>query len=188
MKQTFAPQVEVFNLLLVTSENGGRKLYVVHCEDCARRRDPGLADVVVLEQYRVEELMNIYDSFVLVRAPPPPSLPTHAANRVSPPLLRPPPPGDGPPLPHLLSRNQNSCRRGQTDSWLVFVCFFFFPTIQIVCPYRWKPVVLAGRCCRLQFFRRVLFCVLNFLGDFPEFTSAWILYHIGLVFRKQSKY
>uniref|UniRef100_H3CNI6 Lysine-specific demethylase 6B n=1 Tax=Tetraodon nigroviridis TaxID=99883 RepID=H3CNI6_TETNG len=60
--------VEVFDLLLVTSENGGRKLYVVHCEDCARRRDPGLADVVVLEQYRVEELMSIYDSFALVSA------------------------------------------------------------------------------------------------------------------------
>lgn len=70
-------QVEVFDLLLVTSENGGRKLYVVHCEDCARNRDPGLADVVVLEQYRVEELMNIYDSFVLVSVPAPPlPLPT----------------------------------------------------------------------------------------------------------------
>lgn len=65
---TFSVQVEVFDLLLVTSENGGRKLYVVHCEDCARRRDPGLADVVVLEQYRVEELMSIYDSFALVSA------------------------------------------------------------------------------------------------------------------------
>lgn len=61
-------QVEVFDLLFVTGENGGRKLYVVHCEDCARGRDPGLADVVVLEQYRVEELMTIYDSFVPVSA------------------------------------------------------------------------------------------------------------------------
>lgn len=78
-------QVEVFDLLLVTSENGGRKLYVVHCEDCARRRDPGLADVVVLEQYRVEELMTIYDSFVLVSAAfPPPSRPRPArADRFS---------------------------------------------------------------------------------------------------------
>lgn len=67
-------QVEVFDLLFVTGENGGRKLYVVHCEDCARRRDPGLADVVVLEQYRVEELMSIYDSFVLVSAAFPPSV------------------------------------------------------------------------------------------------------------------
>lgn len=59
-------QVEVFNLLLVTSENNSRKLYVVHCEDCARQRNPSLTNVVVLEQYRMEELMNIYDSFSLV--------------------------------------------------------------------------------------------------------------------------
>ncbi|TNM93534.1 hypothetical protein fugu_001710 [Takifugu bimaculatus] len=58
--------VEVFNLLLVTSENNSRKLYVVHCEDCARQRNPSLTNVVVLEQYRTEELMNIYDSFSLV--------------------------------------------------------------------------------------------------------------------------
>eukprot|EP00066_Takifugu_rubripes_P015627 XP_011604893.1 PREDICTED: lysine-specific demethylase 6B [Takifugu rubripes] len=57
--------VEVFNLLLVTSENNSRKLYVVHCEDCARQRNPSLTNVVVLEQYRTEELMNIYDSFSL---------------------------------------------------------------------------------------------------------------------------
>lgn len=77
--------MEVFDLLLVTSENGGRKLYVVHCEDCARRRDPGLADVVVLEQYRVEELMSIYDSFVLVSAasPPPCRLRPARADRFS---------------------------------------------------------------------------------------------------------
>lgn len=59
-------QVEVFNLLLVTSESNSRKLYVVHCEDCARQRNPSLTNVVVLEQYRMEELMNIYDSFILV--------------------------------------------------------------------------------------------------------------------------
>lgn len=59
-------QVEVFNLLFVTSENGSRKTYVVHCEDCARQRSPNLSNVVVLEQYRMEELMNVYDSFSLV--------------------------------------------------------------------------------------------------------------------------
>ncbi|XP_040887766.1 lysine-specific demethylase 6B-like [Toxotes jaculatrix] len=58
--------VEVFNLLFVTSENNSRKTYVVHCEDCARQRSPNLTDVVVLEQYRIEELMNAYDSFSLV--------------------------------------------------------------------------------------------------------------------------
>ncbi|KAG7465294.1 hypothetical protein MATL_G00174840 [Megalops atlanticus] len=61
--------VEVFNLLFVTSENGSRKLYVVHCEDCARLRSPSLSAVVVLEQYRMEELMNVYDNFVLAPTP-----------------------------------------------------------------------------------------------------------------------
>lgn len=59
-------QVEVFDLLFVTSENSSKKSYVVHCEDCARAKSPGLAGVVVLEQYRIEELMKTYDSFVLV--------------------------------------------------------------------------------------------------------------------------
>uniref|UniRef100_A0A669DUG6 Lysine-specific demethylase 6B n=1 Tax=Oreochromis niloticus TaxID=8128 RepID=A0A669DUG6_ORENI len=58
--------VEVFNLLFVTSENSSKKTYVVHCEDCARAKNPSLTGVVVLEQYRIEELMKIYDSFVLV--------------------------------------------------------------------------------------------------------------------------
>ncbi|TSK77050.1 Lysine-specific demethylase 6B [Bagarius yarrelli] len=58
--------VEVFNLLFVTSENGSKKSYVVHCEDCARQRSPNLSNVVVLEQYRIEDLMNTYDTFSLV--------------------------------------------------------------------------------------------------------------------------
>ncbi|KAJ8266236.1 hypothetical protein GJAV_G00128110 [Gymnothorax javanicus] len=59
---------EVFDLLFVTSESSSRKSYVVHCEDCAYRRSPTLAGVVVLEQYRIEQLMETYDSFTL--APP----------------------------------------------------------------------------------------------------------------------
>ncbi|XP_010730468.3 uncharacterized protein LOC104920017 isoform X1 [Larimichthys crocea] len=61
--------VEVFDLLFVTSENSSKKSYVVHCEDCARAKSPGLAGVVVLEQYRIEELMKTYDSFVLASSP-----------------------------------------------------------------------------------------------------------------------
>nr|XP_023993223.1 lysine-specific demethylase 6B-like [Salvelinus alpinus] len=62
--------VEVFNLLFVTSESGSRKTYVVHCEDCARQRNPSLSNnVVVLEQYRMEELMSTYDTFNLAAAP-----------------------------------------------------------------------------------------------------------------------
>lgn len=58
--------MEVFDLLFVSSENSSKKTYVVHCEDCARAKNSSLAGVVVLEQYRIEELMKIYDSFVLV--------------------------------------------------------------------------------------------------------------------------
>ncbi|MBN3285410.1 KDM6B demethylase, partial [Polyodon spathula] len=61
--------VEVYNLLFVTSDSGSRKTYVVHCEDCARRRSATLHNVVVLEQYRTEELMQTYDSFTLASAP-----------------------------------------------------------------------------------------------------------------------
>ncbi|CAL9685806.1 unnamed protein product [Knipowitschia caucasica] len=57
--------LEVFNLLFVTSESSSKKSYVVHCEDCARRKSPALAGVVVLEQYRIEELMKTYDTFAL---------------------------------------------------------------------------------------------------------------------------
>ncbi|XP_077662737.1 LOW QUALITY PROTEIN: lysine-specific demethylase 6B [Eretmochelys imbricata] len=60
--------VEVFNILFVTSENGSKNSYLVHCEDCARQRSTALHGVVVLEQYKTEELMQIYDSFTLVRA------------------------------------------------------------------------------------------------------------------------
>ncbi|KAK5876051.1 hypothetical protein CesoFtcFv8_027059 [Champsocephalus esox] len=57
--------LEVFDLLFVTSESNSRKTYVVHCEECARQRSPNLNNVVVLEQYRMEELMTTYDSFNL---------------------------------------------------------------------------------------------------------------------------
>ncbi|XP_061619887.1 lysine-specific demethylase 6B isoform X2 [Phyllopteryx taeniolatus] len=57
--------VEVFNLLFVTSESSSRKTYVVHCEDCARQSTPNLNNVVVLEQYSMEELTGTYDSFSL---------------------------------------------------------------------------------------------------------------------------
>ncbi|XP_051971761.1 lysine-specific demethylase 6B-like [Xyrauchen texanus] len=61
--------VEVFDLLFVTSESSSRKTYVVHCEDCARGRSPCLAGVVVLEQYRIDELMSTYDNFTLAPVP-----------------------------------------------------------------------------------------------------------------------
>lgn len=60
--------VEVFNILFVTSENGSRNTYLVHCEGCARWRSAGLQGVVVLEQYRTEELAQAYDAFTLAPA------------------------------------------------------------------------------------------------------------------------
>ncbi|ETE68335.1 Lysine-specific demethylase 6B, partial [Ophiophagus hannah] len=60
-----SPQVEVFNILFVTSENGSKNTYLVHCEACARKRSSSLHGIVVLEQYKTEELIAIYDSFTL---------------------------------------------------------------------------------------------------------------------------
>ncbi|XP_060626220.2 lysine-specific demethylase 6A isoform X6 [Anolis sagrei] len=64
-------EVEVFNLLYVTNESNSRKTYIVHCLDCARKICGNLENFVVLEQYKMEELMQIYDQFTL--APPLPS-------------------------------------------------------------------------------------------------------------------
>ncbi|KAF7711314.1 lysine (K)-specific demethylase 6A, like isoform X1 [Silurus meridionalis] len=61
-------EVEVFNLLFVTSESYSRKTFVVHCQDCARKGSSDLDGFVVLEQYRLEDLMQVYDQFTL--APP----------------------------------------------------------------------------------------------------------------------
>lgn len=58
--------MEVFDLLFVTSESNSRKTYVVHCQDCARRGSPNLENFVVLEQYKMEDLMQVYDQFTLV--------------------------------------------------------------------------------------------------------------------------
>ncbi|XP_077436663.1 lysine-specific demethylase 6A isoform X2 [Vanacampus margaritifer] len=58
-------EVEVYDLLFVTSESNSRKTFVVHCQDCARRGSPDLDNFVVLEQYKIEELMQVYDHFTL---------------------------------------------------------------------------------------------------------------------------
>uniref|UniRef100_A0A4W3IM70 [histone H3]-trimethyl-L-lysine(27) demethylase n=1 Tax=Callorhinchus milii TaxID=7868 RepID=A0A4W3IM70_CALMI len=64
-------ELEVFDLLFVTNESNSRKTYVVHCQDCARKGSGNLDNFVVLEQYKMEDLMQIYDQFTL--APPLPS-------------------------------------------------------------------------------------------------------------------
>uniref|UniRef100_A0A669EQM6 [histone H3]-trimethyl-L-lysine(27) demethylase n=1 Tax=Oreochromis niloticus TaxID=8128 RepID=A0A669EQM6_ORENI len=72
-------EVEVFNLLFVRRELLSKKQCVVHCQDCARKGSAALDDFVVLEQYRMEDLMQVYDQFTLVSrlypTPPPPSPP-----------------------------------------------------------------------------------------------------------------
>ncbi|XP_072555680.1 lysine-specific demethylase 6A isoform X1 [Paramormyrops kingsleyae] len=66
-------EVEVFNLLFVTSESNWRKTYAVHCQDCARKASADLHAFVVLEQYKMEDLMQVYDQFTLAPPLPPPS-------------------------------------------------------------------------------------------------------------------
>ncbi|XP_049425580.1 lysine-specific demethylase 6A-like isoform X1 [Epinephelus fuscoguttatus] len=61
-------EVEVFNLLFVRRELLSKKQYMVHCQDCARKGSATLDTFVVLEQHRMEDLMQVYDQFTL--APP----------------------------------------------------------------------------------------------------------------------
>ncbi|XP_072034638.1 histone demethylase UTY-like isoform X2 [Amphiura filiformis] len=53
-------EVEVFNILYTTEKD---KKYEVHCQDCARKASGNFDGFVVLEQYKLEELMKIYDDF-----------------------------------------------------------------------------------------------------------------------------
>ncbi|XP_057616832.1 histone demethylase UTY isoform X5 [Chionomys nivalis] len=58
-------EVEVFNLLFVTNESNSQKTYIVHCQNCARKASGNLENFVVLEQYKMEDLMQVYDQFTL---------------------------------------------------------------------------------------------------------------------------
>ena len=55
-------EVEVFNILFVREMD---KKHVVHCVDCARKASPNLEDFVILEEYKIEELMEVFDDFQL---------------------------------------------------------------------------------------------------------------------------
>ncbi|KAM6945569.1 LOW QUALITY PROTEIN: lysine-specific demethylase 6A-like [Aplochiton taeniatus] len=61
-------EVEVFNLLFVRSELLSRKQLAVHCQDCARKASAALDPFTVLEQHRMDHLMQVYDHFTLVPA------------------------------------------------------------------------------------------------------------------------
>ncbi|XP_036697100.1 lysine-specific demethylase 6A-like isoform X2 [Balaenoptera musculus] len=58
-------EVEVFDLLFVTTESNSQKTYIVHCHDCARKTSGNLDNFVVLEEYKMEDLMQVYDQFTL---------------------------------------------------------------------------------------------------------------------------
>ncbi|KAF6072982.1 ubiquitously transcribed tetratricopeptide repeat containing, Y-linked [Phyllostomus discolor] len=59
-------EVEVFDLLFVTNESNSQKTYIVHCQDCARKTSGNLDNFVVLEQYKMEDLIQVYEQFTLV--------------------------------------------------------------------------------------------------------------------------
>lgn len=64
-------EVEVFNILFIREQE---KRHVVHCMGCARKQAPTLQGFVCLEEYKMAELMQIYDAFSL-HTPPPLPLP-----------------------------------------------------------------------------------------------------------------
>ncbi|KYQ54005.1 Lysine-specific demethylase 6A [Trachymyrmex zeteki] len=55
-------EIEVFNILFIREQE---KRHVVHCIDCARKQSPSLEGFVCLEEYRMRDLMDVYDGFTL---------------------------------------------------------------------------------------------------------------------------
>lgn len=58
----YSLQIEVFNILFIREQE---KRHVVHCMDCARKQSPSLEGFVCLEEYRMRDLMDVYDGFTL---------------------------------------------------------------------------------------------------------------------------
>lgn len=58
----FCFQIEVFNILFIREQE---KRHVVHCIDCARKQSSNLEGFVCLEEYSMEELMEVFDNFVI---------------------------------------------------------------------------------------------------------------------------
>jgi len=55
-------EAEVFSVLFVLEQD---KKHIVHCLNCARKVSPTLEKFVVLNQYKLDELVDIYDNFQL---------------------------------------------------------------------------------------------------------------------------
>ncbi|XP_055635786.1 lysine-specific demethylase 6A isoform X2 [Toxorhynchites rutilus septentrionalis] len=71
-------EVEVFNILFIREQE---KRHVVHCMGCARKQAPSLQGFVCLEEYKMAELMQVYDAFLLQTAPPLPIQPPVAPSQ-----------------------------------------------------------------------------------------------------------
>ncbi|CAH1245742.1 KDM6A [Branchiostoma lanceolatum] len=60
-------EVEVFNLLFVLKQD---KKHIVHCLDCARKASGRLEGFAVLQQYKMDDLADVYDTFQLALPEP----------------------------------------------------------------------------------------------------------------------
>ncbi|KAG8229709.1 hypothetical protein J437_LFUL009834 [Ladona fulva] len=69
-------EIEVFDILFVREQE---KRHVVHCMECARKQSPSLEGFVCLEEYRLEELMSVFDNFVLHAGPIPSQAPSSSS-------------------------------------------------------------------------------------------------------------
>lgn len=54
--------MEVFNILLIREQE---KKHCVYCVICAKKQSPHLEGFVCLEEYKMSELIEIYDNFIL---------------------------------------------------------------------------------------------------------------------------
>lgn len=52
----------MFNILFIREQE---KRHVVHCMGCARKQSPSLQGFVCLEEYRISELNQVYDQFLI---------------------------------------------------------------------------------------------------------------------------
>ncbi|XP_019874953.2 lysine-specific demethylase 6A isoform X2 [Aethina tumida] len=55
-------EIEVFNILFIREQE---KRHVVHCMDCARKQSPNLEGFVCLEEYKMQDLCEVYNNFTL---------------------------------------------------------------------------------------------------------------------------
>lgn len=54
--------MEVFNILLIREQE---KKHCVYCIICAKKQSPNLEGFVCLEEYKLSELIEIYNNFIV---------------------------------------------------------------------------------------------------------------------------